>query len=373
MAGYSENRELNKDIKYLRKVLGNVDSCIRAPDSLRGDVLLQKLEGVTQEPSPEEKVRMIMPKRLFTLRSGLTYAAAFLLIVGLFYGMGFDKQNDMLTGEISLAPYASLPDTPLLDGGGGTEMARIAPESEEINPQANLQDSAPQENPMTFGMTVEEPAENPVTGGGVGGSGPSTRLGSYQDYILAFRPNDSTDPDHISEAPYLLELMKDDAMVAQVDIPFITEISGYYGDADILTLVGAVPEGTGSFVLNMADVETPAVLAYLTQPGTLREARVANGILHVLSYSPTSVGEPGDNWIALSGSADEGACTITAVDMTGGVYNQVTFTGVGEEIKLFNISAYLYFDGIPAEGEAPERNIAQVNLKDTEIELVGIS
>ncbi len=98
MVAYSENRGHNLEMKHLRKRLSELDAQIVLPDSLKGEALLARLDGVEQQ-APPMSAALMRPRRWLNARSGFAYAAAFLLIVGLFYGLGFDQQSNHHSGS----------------------------------------------------------------------------------------------------------------------------------------------------------------------------------------------------------------------------------------------------------------------------------
>ena len=209
MSGYSQTGMHPSEVKRIKKALGALDSRVEMPESLRGDALLHKLEGIEPSVPTRKKIReLVLPRR--GIRMFATYAAAFALVVGLLYGVILNRPAELAPGGMEInGPAIELPQ--LLDGGG-------------ISP---------------FNTLV------------------GTRLGEMGQFMVYHRPNDGINH---SEAPNVLILLNNDGqVVSQVDIPNITDIISFSAQNDyMLTLYGTCANTHAyTYTFNFADIENP--------------------------------------------------------------------------------------------------------------------
>lgn len=389
MAAYSENREHNLEIKYLRKVLGQVDEQIVLPDSLRGDALLARLDGVEQKPPPM-RVALVRPHRWLNARSGLAYAAAFLLMVGLFYGLGFDKQSNLVDGTITLDR----------EQGSGllpqTDTQPLSRESVSAAPEASAGDSTPSEEDIagqpeassasaaqaaSFAAASDpsasgEPAEpSPLPMEGVGGIR-STQLCTFGEHMaLAYRPADANDPE--LGASHLLEIQDLDGnrLIALMALPAMDRVLYAFAGENLAAVVGEDDHSAYLLILDLFHLEEPRILNLLERPGHLSAVRAFEQNLRMVTYLPRPFEEEGVDTLALPNSNEAGTMLFTALSLEDGSYRQLALHGAGEEINLYNRSAYVYYSGTLIEGEQEKSDlfVAQIRFQDLEMELAGVS
>jgi len=390
LAAYSENREHNLEMKYLRKRLSEVDRCIVLPDSLKGSALLPRLEGVEQK-APPMRVALMSPRHLFNVRSGFAYAAAFLLLVGLFYGLGFDKQNNLIDGTITLdrqqeqatvsqsapegvdQPLAVAPDDSVkafLAGNEESSSDQFAIASNEGD-KASL--AAMPESPPSTALKGEKAEKNfsDAVGGVL-----STQLCTFgEDYVLACRPVDQNDPD--MDVSNVLEVLhsRENRLVALIPLPAMENVLYAFAGENLVAVVGEDQDFAYALTVDLSNVEEPQPLELLAQPGTVKTARAFEKVVHVVSYAPEILGEE-LNAVELPYSRETGTAVFTALSLEDGSSNQVAFLGAGEGIKLYNHSAYLYFNGYTVgenNAETEDVFVAKIQLEDLNIELGGVS
>ena len=362
MAGYSENRGQSLDYKVLKKALLPVDSRVQLPECLQGQALLHKLEGIEQEVPTEMKVRELVLPRRPSARSWITYAAAFLLVVGLFYGLGFHRDDNTALGGVPLVGQDELDN--LVPGGGiGTtppvspppvratqDVASVEPYAgtgdAPANPPANIPDnthtSGNQAQPTQGqGFAAEiDGLDELVTP--MGGAGLGTRLGQFGDFVLAYRPNDPNDPAQSENAPSVLLLLDayEQEIISQVNIPYMTSISAFHADGYILALVGTSEDATHIYSIDYSDAHSPATLLSLQAPGTLSDENFFDGFLYVASHCV----QPCDNAdIILENSAEQGTTTIILVNISEGTISQTGVQGAGSVVQLYRTGANIFY------------------------------
>ena len=206
MAKFSQSKVPPNETDHLVKKLHALDDRVVMPESLRGSALLAKLEGVQPDVPTKKKVReLVLPKRN-RVRFLVGYAAAFALVIGLFYNLGINRPVDIALGEVPIDGQVTEL-APLRDGGGtGQEIA--------------------------------------------------TRLGEFGQYLLYLHPT----PGYPIHLPYLLLLLCADgqAVISQVELPYqMNQISRFYVDGDIVTLVS---RGGEQYVIDFADPQNPTIV-----------------------------------------------------------------------------------------------------------------
>ena len=338
--------DVNLETKYLRRVLGNVDSRIELPDSLQGQALLHKLEGVKQDIPTDKKVKELLFPRKANLRSLLAYAAALLLVVGLFYSLNTHRPWELAVGVIPLGQDAEL--APLSEGGG---MSGRAQDSTPATPDEQLSgfalpgeagDPGPQSLPGQ--QDGGQPTDIYPAIDGVGGPGMGTRLGQLGSLVLSYRPNDATDPNHLSSAPNVLLLLDPirNVIVSQVDLPYMSEIASYYINGSILTLVGLAEGMTFIHSLDYTLPEYPESLLFLEKAGNLAAKGYFDGFLYVASHSPY-LQPRSPSSIVLPNSDHQSTSTLTLVDLAQSVVYQTCVLGAGKEIILERTGAQIFY------------------------------
>jgi len=366
LAGYSDQRDQNLDIKYLRKALGGLDASIQTPERLSPSALLSKLDGIEQEVPTEKKVRELVLPRRPGLRSWITYAAAFALIVGLFYGLGHNQQGNIAIGELSLAEQADLGE--LSEGGGSRTAGADNPPANPI--PASGEGVIAIEAPPADGETPFAGGETDVFVGfegaldAVGGTGMGQVLGGFGEFILSYRPNDNADPDHHSDAPNVLFLLSSDGseILSQIDLPLMREVAAFHGHGDILALVGRGEESTYIYTVDYTDVENPVALLLLSQPGSLADEIYFDGFLYVASHSPYEHEYEVDQVVYLEDSISQGTATFTLVNLSDGSASRTSALGASEQVQLYRTEARIFFAAQSEEDEEPAEWMARVDI-----------
>ena len=213
MARYSQGGVHPLEEKHLKKALCALDDRIALPDSLRGNALLYKLEGVQQDIPTEKKVRELVLPRRRRLHVWAGYAAAFALVVGLLYSLGQSRPAELAPGEIVIGSQATQL-APLEEGGG-------------ISPTGA------------------------VTG---------TFLREMGPYLLYYRPSD---PVLRSEATTVLMLLdaEQQTVISQVEIPHITDIIFSSADGYLITLHGTCGDATEyTYTIDFTDTRNPILM-----------------------------------------------------------------------------------------------------------------
>ena len=237
LAGYSENREQNYEMKYLRKVLGQVDKRIQVPESISGERLRALIDDVESATPRDIAARR---KRL-TLRSAIAYAAAFALIVGLFYGTQMYRP-EMITGGMQIASRTS--------DAGNAAVVEQAPEAHvfDTNDLAEAPAPAAAEAVSAEVAAQEDTGAAVVDAGGeevlgVGGL-MSTLLLEQDGYAYYVRTNDATDPDKAGY-PVTIDIvnMETNLIEAQIDIDNMQTVESISASDGKITLTGLYGDG----------------------------------------------------------------------------------------------------------------------------------
>lgn len=360
MAGYQDERGKNYELKYLRKVLGEVDEKIAVPDSVRGDALRCKLNNVypTVPAAPNKKSGIRFGLHWFSLQSGISYAAAFALIVGLFYGLGFNRQPEMSLVERNMA--LSEPEAPSQEGDAPAEQATpfLAPNETVIDPavsgDASVAPPAPPSQPdsTTHGGSHAEP-------GGVGGGGASFPLGTQGGYTYTWRSNDATDPDK-GGFPITIDIVQDGsaAIAAQIDIPDMQGITECYLTNSTLSVIGNGAEGivTRSYLISTPG--SPEELGVVAQPGSYISSRIYQDVIHTVTFCEEAELITCESEV-LPYSITQNACIITALDTATGGTSQKAFIGADNDIDQYNLSIFISYMG-EAEAAEPEAGAAEI-------------
>jgi hypothetical protein len=136
-----------------------------------------------------------------------------------------------------------------------------------------------------------------------------------------------------------------------------------------LSLVGAFEDDV---VVNIYSSAPELELTGLfTQPGELVDARVYNGVLHIVSLSDTLPDEI-DITVLPDSSGGVESCVITALDLDTLDYARHAFSGANGAIQLGDSTVVINYDGLDENGESV-RCFAPVFLDGMEIELGAIN
>ena len=216
MAKYSHSAVHPVEVKRIKKTLDTLDSKIALPDSLRGQALLHKLDGVEPEIPVGRKVRELLLPRRRSMRTLATYAAAFVLMVGLVYTLGLGRTADLAQGEVVLGTSQVIESPPLGHGGG------VSPPSPPV------------------GYLVEE-WDVPVT---------STLLGEMGEYTLIHMSGERGNA--------LLLMCAEGQAVSLVELEHEMEITSFYTQGYLLTLIGVNGESIYTYTIDFTDAVNPS-------------------------------------------------------------------------------------------------------------------
>ncbi|MCL2035687.1 MAG: hypothetical protein FWG94_13310 [Oscillospiraceae bacterium] len=265
MAGYSENREQNLEMKYLRKVLIQVDKRIQVPEAISGDRLRALIDDV-ESATPRD---IASRRKRLTLRSAIAYAAAFMLIIGMFYGLRMNRP-EMISGGMQIMQQASvaeheaeqMPDTRASFDAGAETGAPSASAAGE----AFAEPSAAQAE-MEGGEAVSDSygADNLGVGGLL-----STLLLEQDGYAYYARQNDENDPDKLGY-PVTIDIVNTETNLieAQIDVDNMLTVesisvldgqitvTGLYGNHMILNVYEY--DGYGGYYLSLGSSGTPTL------------------------------------------------------------------------------------------------------------------
>ena len=313
MAGYSKNRETNYEIKYMRKVLQSVDDRILIPESVRGEALRLKLEGVQldQEPKPNARTGLRLVPRALAYRTGLTCAAAFLLIIALFYGIR-GQGGHLISGNMSIegeAVQETMDEMAIEEAAMPDEAA----DSMDTGGQTMFSGGTPRDNT----------APQSRASMGVGGGGVSTVLRETGKVTYSFRYNDSTDPDK-ANYPITVEIADNSTgeTVTQVDIPDMQSVENLYAYEDGMVLVGMGNTGVVTRCYSVQEGVEPAGRLVVAQEGALYASGSSadTETVYTLTVVEQSAAVDAEVLSMPGSSAGESAgYLVTAIDLTGAV------------------------------------------------------
>lgn len=374
MAKYSEDRELNKDLKCLHKVWSEVDRNIELPASLTGDALLHKLDGIEHKPPASKKIRF-SPK-VFTWQSGITYAAAFVLIVALSTALSQNDEPNIV--DVPAVPANEKTSTsisePMISSSSTQDETLVIdeypdqsdkPEVSGENSDAETSDGDVKPGEAEASQAVESRAESEP--GGVGGANPSLKLGEFGGYVYTYRVNDATDPDKEGFPITISAASGTGDLAFQLDIPDMKSITSLLSYGDAIAVVGVGAEGVGVRVYSVAQPASPVELLVATQPGALLEARLQKNVVHVLSSTFDASGLDCDV-VELPESTENAVCLITAVNLDDLSMSRKAFAGAGD-VSLMGLDAFIKYSGNVTEENTAGQYVAQVKLDGMSIEL----
>ena len=355
----------NLEAKHLKRTLGLLDARVVLPDSLKGSALVSRISSTHPRVSTQQKVRELLFPRRPNFRSWLTYAVAFLLIVGLFYGIEHQRLNS-LGGELVLSPPND--DLPIMAEGGGQPGefhaagegqyplgVRVGGEvTDDVYSQPGVEvlddNEVVSEGEINESIPSEPDVEYFVGTVAVGGAGMGTRLGEFGDFVLSYRPNDAADPDRLGYAPNVLLLLDADEVqiVSQHDIPYMTEITSFHLDGDVLVLVGSAGDIAHIQSIDYSDAQNPFTLLTLEQPGEIVAENYFDGILYLASHAP-GLADDGSQIFVIEDSTEYGSVTLTLVNISESEVNRVVLSGVGSAVQLYRTEARVFYT-VAAEG-----------------------
>lgn len=316
MARYSKERELNIAIKTVRKAMQPTDARIRTPASVRGGALLQKLEGVS--PSQKPQGFGLLASRATVARMGVALAAAFVLVIGLVYGI---HSNGQFSGPIAFEEVSQHSDS---------DKTQVAEEAQEaLNSSGAVTGGGAQASTDDAGSgTTESPQSTPPMG--MGGGGRSTVLGDIGSVTFVYRKNDRTDPDK-EDFPITVEIVdnQEGEVISRVDIPDIRSVDAFYADQDSMVLVGPGDKGVVTRCYDIQEVGEPAEELVIEQEGELYACGDTGGAtVYTLTQLDESTSVSAES-IELPGGGHGSGILVTAVDITdaGPVFDQKLLEG----------------------------------------------
>lgn len=376
MAGYTNNREENYEIKYLRKVLTQVDNRIKVPESVSGDSLRALLDNA---PAPAVREVTSRRPRWLSLQSGIAYAAAFVLVVALFYSTRLYRP-DVISDSMDIVekprPAGQAVEVQAPADADGTQDGLLFASDESSSVPAETPDVsgavAGDAVIAPFAETVSGQTPEGSGGGsstiapklGVGGGGEATLIFERDGYAYYQRANDANDPDRSS--PVSLEVVDKETqeITAQADVPLSEVAQSFELNGDII-FIGA--DHSGETVLCSYNVSTSGELVAenaFSQEGALVDARVYDGVIHVVSLSDAS----GSNAEFLPNCTSGEVCVITAFDPVTRETVTKRFVGANGTIQLHNLSAYIRYTGADETGQDRDY-IAQIMFSGMNIDL----
>ena len=386
--GKQMEREIEYDIKYLRKVLGPVNENIPVPEALQGYALRQKL---AQEPLPATEslwasAADFLRSRVFSMQSVVSYALAFVVIMAITYTVGQNPAS-LVDGNIAVTGAMAVNQAEPVEA----EEEAITEESPAVSFSAGnvtADTGAAMPDIASATQTAPNAAVSPSTGGqaaamGQGGSGAVTVLGEDDAYSYLARQNDVTDP-HRDSALLTLEMVSKDSgqLMAAADLPGAVEITEFFCQPRIMGFVALMSDGSVMTQIYETGVledepgrEVARPVFLLEQPGVFEQGRVAEDILHVVTKMPAGVAISASQ--RLPESVSDTAYVITALDMTTRESNQVVYVGADDDkpISVHSRSIYISYAVLPEEQEEgvapePELYMAQIKLEGTDFEMV---
>lgn len=369
MGGHSGSREQNYEIKYLRKALLGVDRRIQVPESVSGQSLRHLLDGVEQ-PAPAESVRRARPRWL-SLQSGVAYAAAFALIVALFYSTRLYRP-DMIDGVMPVEQQAPKAAAAIAETAGSNNPDGVQPDvltafvlPEESGQDSNIQIADAQ--PSGNADAQEAPQPEPYA---VGGSGMATLLLEREQVSYYWRLNDAADPDKAG-FPCTLEVVDNATgqLAAQINPAEMQSIAHGFALEDRFVIVGSDGEDTVYIVYDTSNPKNPIEKYRHIQNGELADAKLYNGVLRIITLSDRPDGEV----VSLPNSTGpEDYCVIGAVSLMEYRSETKSFAGADGTVQLHNLNAYIHYAGSSDNGEG-KSYIAQINFDGLGIELGTVS
>lgn len=381
MAKYSDNRETNREMKYLYKVWSGVDSQIKLPASLTGSALLHLIEDIpapVEEKTEKQARRKIMFSPRFTWRSGATYAAALVLIVALSALLGRGNPNPELVGgtvpaeaqqEAEAAQYNIEDEATQADAAEPRVMQ--AQEDIEQSAQADAQASSVADTPEgTPSGSGEEQSADTFAASGVGGPSESVLLSEDGTYTYTYRYNDVNDPDKAG-VPITVNIVhtSSGALAFEIDLAYLHTLDAHVVYGQTLVLIGQSESGdTLLAAYDLALVGEPECILELDQLGRMIAVNEYKSFVYLTTFAPAGI-DPGCEVIDLPEATGEELCVLTALDLDTMETVQLAYLGAGEDISLYNLNAYLQYEGEVDEEHEQGRYIAHIRLDGLQIEL----
>ncbi len=360
-------------------MLTMVDEDIQVPYGVRGEVLRQRLEDVypTKAAAPNTKSGLRLSTGWLSWQSGFSYAAAFALIVSLFYGLGFDRQTNSIVDD-SIQLQSAQPQGETQERVAITSDTDVSAQS-AVPEVASFSEASPRQMPQPAAIAEESTQQVVPFGitqtpdvGGVGGGSMTLLSDTYNGYVFTWRTNDSADPQK-GQYPITVDIMDKSSqfLVSQIDVPDIQTVESHYFADNRLFFTGQFQDGVMTRVYNIQEAVHPVEVAAIASPGSTVASRQYNGIYRTVTYAPdassvTCEVEP------LPNSVQEGVCVITSIQLDQGGYQQKAFSGAGEETLLYDFNAYIQYQSQTAEETEPSVEYARIALEELSITLSGI-
>lgn len=379
LARYSDNREASQEMKNLYKTWSKVDSRIKLPPTLTGGALLPLLDNLPEVKAPvrEERRRIQFSPHVFSWKSVSTYAAALVLIVALSAllsrgpaDIGTDtiepaaggQPHDTFENNNPLSPDSD-PDT-TVDGGSGEDSGTGGGDMLAVDAQTG----------------GEQPAEGDAGEANAGDAEAQSWLGGpesillYEDdaYTYTWLQNDPNDPDKAG-FPLTVNILEKAAggLAFSINVSGIESVDSSFVYGGKLSLLGPAVAEEDAVTLLVYDLTQPgsaSCVQELTVPGALLNARLYKNYIDVVTYVPAGI-DPGCDITALPDSTGDNLCVIAAVDLDTLQVEQKAFAGASETVSLYNLNAYLDYEGEPTDDNPEGHHIAHIRLDGLDIEL----
>lgn len=375
MAGYSKNREENYEIKYLQKVLRQVDNRVQTPESLSAGSLRHLLDSVDAPTVREAK-----PHRMLRLsfQSGIAYAAAFALIVALFYSTKFYYPS-MVSGGTDVLALEQQPKAEVMtaEDAGGEIVEAETPDYAGEAPIMLAEPESPEPAAVANEdvLLADEPSGRNDSQAvapklGIGGGGKANLLLERDEYAFYWRMNDLSDPDRTSPVSFEVVDKETQAVVTQTDVPLESIMQSLELNGSLIFIGTGLSGDAEIYSYDISSPEAPVMQIEFAQEGELIGANVYKDIVRVVTLSETADSDLDTE--LLPGCVSSESCVITAFDPASQSLVTKQFTGANGTIQLHSLNAYIRYTGQDDEGET-KNYIAQILFDGMDITLGTVS
>ncbi|WRS26406.1 beta-propeller domain-containing protein [Oscillospiraceae bacterium MB08-C2-2] len=357
--------------KYIGKTLDDLIDPVQLPSALRGEALLKSIQDI-QLPPLRPKVSFWQQLKTYNYRPALAYAAAFAVIVGAFYGFGFNViTNDLVGGNVRVAPSTA----------AAPEQAQPQPQAElfsqEIPQEAQSASSVYQQEPKAEMAPQSVPVQEEAASsgrsastaqdrrsGGIGGPGKSQLLKTQGEYDLYYRNNDRTDPD--KENTFVtVELIHSvtQQAVCQLSIPGMDKIRDLFLSQNQLAVVGShADRETSVRVYDLTDMTAPQESYSDSFPGQYATSGMGQNVLYLAACGDAGVAFSKEGELIVLPGADQKNYTVLMALQTGIASPKVTrkvVAGGTSPVYLSSTCAYVTY----------QKQVAEITLEGLDMQL----